>query len=107
MERRSSSAKLCPVLRYTPMIWTSMLRGRGPSSSAKRIDWNRPSDSSPPLMPTAPLRPRGRGAVEGAKKRSLEPPEGKPPAADAHGHASAEEGGAQMGMRVAALAVGE
>src|SRR6186713_537985 len=40
----------------TPMICTSMVRGRGPSSSAKRIDWKRPRASSPPVMPTATLR---------------------------------------------------
>src|SRR5712671_4013621 len=44
------------------MIWMSMLRGRGPSSSAKRIDWKRPSESSPPLMPTATL-PVGEARV--------------------------------------------
>ena len=29
-----------------------MLRERGPSSSANRIDWKRPSESSPPVIPT-------------------------------------------------------
>src|SRR6266542_5960106 len=43
---------------HTPTIWTSMPRDRGPSSSANTMDWNRPSDSSPPLIPTATLRPR-------------------------------------------------
>src|SRR4026209_185027 len=41
----------------TPMIWMSMVRGLGPSSSARRMDWKRPSASSPPLIPTATLRP--------------------------------------------------
>src|SRR5215510_12384197 len=45
------------------MIWTSMLRDRGPSSSANRMDWKRPRESSPPLTPTATLRP-SRAAVE-------------------------------------------
>src|SRR5437867_4198904 len=49
----------------------------------------------------------GSWAVELREEDGLEPPERQLPAADAHGHASAEEGGAQMGMRVAALAVGE
>jgi hypothetical protein len=36
------------------MIWTSMLRGLGPSSSAKRIDWKRPSDSDAPPQQRGP-----------------------------------------------------
>src|SRR3989304_2348651 len=33
--------------RYSPMTWTEISRRRGPSNSAKMIDWKRPSVSSP------------------------------------------------------------
>src|SRR5262245_30863833 len=42
---------------YAPRIWTVISRFRGPSSSAKMIDWKRPSVRSPLLTPTAMLRP--------------------------------------------------
>src|SRR3990172_8049044 len=34
-----------------------MVRWRGPSSSARMMLWNLPRDRSPPLIPTATLRP--------------------------------------------------
>src|SRR5262249_21691399 len=54
----SEGGRRPPPTILTPMIWTSMLRGRGPSSSANRVDRKRPREGSPPLMPTATLRPR-------------------------------------------------
>src|SRR2546422_231709 len=38
---------------YAPMTWTGISRFRGPSNSAKKIEWERPSVSSPLLRPTA------------------------------------------------------
>src|SRR5690349_11425253 len=49
--------------------------------------------------------PRAR-AVQLGEQDGLEAAEGELAAADAHGHAAAEEGGAEMRVRVAALAIG-
>src|SRR4026209_2086182 len=96
------------------MIWMSMLRERGPSSSANRIDWKRPSESSPPLMPTATLRPRRAARrCEEAVPRSQSEKRGSawlwrgPPAADPPRHAPAQQRGPEMRGGVAALAIGE
>jgi len=52
-----------PEGRYAPMTWTVISRFRGPSNSAKMIDWKRPSVSSPLLRPMATERPEQRGSA--------------------------------------------